>query len=98
MRRWVRAAVVVVLVGVAAVVVLPRSVEWRKLVRRFSRPSTVAQRLASGAAGSRRGRIAGVDGRAVSAHCPRDERIRQVAGPEPRITQQSEVLPGLPIS
>lgn len=33
MRRWVRAAVVVALIGVAAVVLLPRSVEWRKLVR-----------------------------------------------------------------
>jgi hypothetical protein len=45
LRRWVRVAVVVVLTGVAAVVLLPRSVEWRKLVRKFSRPSTVAQRL-----------------------------------------------------
>lgn len=45
MRRWVRIAVVLVLIGVAAVVLLPRSVEFRKLVRRFSGQKTVAQRL-----------------------------------------------------
>lgn len=61
MRRWVRAAVVVVVIGVAAVVLLPRSVEWRKLVRRFSRPSTVAQRL------KQYGPAPGVDERAIWA-------------------------------
>ncbi len=40
-----RVGVVVVLIGVAAVVVLPRSVEWRGLVRKFSKSQTVASRL-----------------------------------------------------
>jgi len=43
-RVWIGVALVAVVI-VVAVVLLPRSVEWRKLVRRLSGEKTVAQRL-----------------------------------------------------